>query len=346
MKTITFCVAAVLCFFVTELNAQETFKERVEAISENMQKITKEERDSLKIEVEQVNTLLENNEITAAEAEQRKNELAEKRARNIETRMAVEEEKLAQVIKDKIDGKIPEEETHRFGLFSYSKAKKIKDTATVRQYSYKRTTSQFVFAAGVNRIVTDGEVDTDNFKWRSDFYEWGVSWNTRILKTNNLLHAKYGLSLQYNNLRPSDDRVFVTDGGQTGLADSGLDLKVARLRYVNLVVPAHLEFDFTKKKVNGDKVYFPSHKSFRLGLGGYAGLNVKEKQIIKYSDDGNKVKNREKGDFNVSDFVYGVSAYVGYGEVSLYAKYDLQPVFANNPVDSNNLSLGIRFDFN
>ena len=73
----------------------------------------------------------------------------------------------------------------------------------------------------------------------------------------------------------------------------------------------------------------------------------KEKQIVRYEDEnGNKVKTKTKGDYNVNDFVYGVSAYIGYGEISLYAKYDLQPVFANNDIDQNNLSLGIRFDLN
>lgn len=195
--------------------------------------------------------------------------------------------------------------------------------------------------------MTDDNIDNDNFKWRSDFYEWGVSWNTRIFKNNNLLHLKYGLSLQYNNLRPENNKMFATtEDGQTILVDSGRELDMSRLRYVNLVVPMHLEFDLTKKQVNGERTYFPSHKSVRLGVGGYAGVNVKEKQILRYEEEDHNVKHKEKGDFNVNDFVYGVSAYLGYGEVSLYAKYDLQPVFANNAVDSNNLSLGIRFDFN
>src|SRR5690606_31319581 len=136
--------------------------------------------------------------------------------------------------------------------------------------------------------------------------------------------------------------------GQTYLEDSGIsDVRVSRFRYVNLVVPVHLEFDFTKKKVNGDKTYFPSHDSFRIGIGGFIGANVKEKQILKYDDaDGHTIYDKRKGDYNVNDFVYGVSAYVGYKSVSLYAKYDLQPIFANNPVDQNTLSMGVRFDFN
>ena len=36
----------------------------------------------------------------------------------------------------------------------------------------------------------------------------------------------------------------------------------------------------------------------------------------------------------------------GYKATSLYLKYDLNPLFENNTIDQNNISLGIRFDFN
>lgn len=348
MKTIIFYVVALLCLVATKLSAQ-TFSDRAALISENIERITKEQKDSLKMEVESVNKLLENNQIDYAESEKRKKEYAQLRADKIETLVAAEQEKLNQLVNDKVDGKVSDEKTTKIGAL-YITTKEDHDTTTVvKEYHYKRTTSQFVFAIGVNRLVTDGKIDNDNFEWRSDYYEWGVSLNTRLAQNNNLLHLKYGLSLQYNNLRPNNNQVFATNGtGQTMLEYSGVEnVKVSRFRYVSLVVPVHLEFDFSKKQTNGDKTYFPSHESFRIGLGGYAGFNVKEKQILKYDDvEGHKVFDKRKGDYNVNDFVYGVSAYVGYKEVSLYAKYDLQPLFANNPVDQNSLALGIRFDFN
>lgn len=341
MKTITFYVVAALCLLATKLSAQETFEQRVSGIAHNIEQITKEEKDSLKIEVEEVNELLDKKQISSEEAAKRKEDLAKKRAEKIEKRVAVEEEKLSELVNDKVEGKVAGDTVKKF-TFSWAR-----DTVAKRERSYRRTTSQFVFAMGVNRLVSDDKIDNDNFKARSDFYEWGIVWNRRLLKENNLLHLKYGVSLQYNNLRPEDNKYFVTTpDGQTTLAVSETELDMSRLRYVNLAIPLHLEFDLTKKQVNGERTYYPSHKSFRLGLGGYAGINVKEKQIRRYEQDSHEVKLKEKGDFNINDFVYGVSAYLGYGEVSLYAKYDLQPVFDNNTVDSNNLSLGIRFDFN
>lgn len=346
MKTIIFYLTALLCLAASKLEAQ-TFERRARDISYNIAQISKEEKDSLKIEIEEVNKLLETDDITKEEADKRKLEFAEKRAANIEQRVAVEREKLDKLVQDRIDGNI-EESLRSFSITYDPGTTKFRDTTIVKKfYEFKRTTSQFVFAFGFNRLMTDGKVDNDNYKLRSDFYEWGLTFNTRILRNNNLLHAKYGLSLQYNNLRPDDDKIFVTDEGKTVLSDSGIDIDLARLRYVNLVVPVHLEFDFTKKQVNEDKTYYPTHNSFRVGLGGYAGVNVKEKQILKYEDaNGHDVKERRRGNYNINDFVYGLSAYVGYEAVSLYLKYDLQPVFKNNEIDQNNVSLGIRFDLN
>lgn len=346
MRTVIFYVVASLCLFVSQLNAQ-TFRERAEEISNNIEEITKQEKDSLKMEVDKVNARLEVGDISDEEAKRLKQEYAEKRASNIESRIAVEEEKLTQLVKDKVDGKITEGDRKYLEIsLGNKKVDTTKTSCSSKPYEYKRTTSQFVFAIGANRIVADGEIDDDDFKGCSEFYEWGVSWNTRLFKNNNLLHLKYGASLQYNNLRPDDNKVFTTEDGKTFLTESDKDIDMARLRYVNLVMPVHLELDFTKKRVNEDKTYYPTHKSFRIGFGGYVGVNVKEKQILKYNENGHKVKHKEKGDFNVNDFVYGVSAYVGYGQVSLYAKYDLQPLFSDNDIDHNNLSMGVRLDFN
>lgn len=355
MKTVTFYVVGLLCLLATKLSAQETetFEQIARNISKNIETVTRQQKDSLKIEVEAINAQLEKNEISAEDAAAKKQQLAEMRAKKIEAGVAVQEQKLSDLVKDKVDGKIvSKRKTSRISFFSYTKGDDWDNTDSTKvyvkkHYDYKRTTSQLVLAFGINRMVVDGEIDHANFKDRSEFYEWGITWNTRLLKNNNLLHIKYGLSLQYNNLRLDNDKVFAVDGIRTGLADSGLSLDVSRFRYVNLVVPVHFELDFTKKKMNGDKIYFPTHQSFRVGFGGYTGFNVKEKQIVKYEDaSGNDVKAKTKGDFNVNDFVYGVSAYVGYGQMSLYAKYDLQTIFSNNDIDQNNLSMGVRFDFN
>ncbi len=342
MKNVIFYVTLLLCLVVSDAFSQ-TFEDRAKAIGEKIEQITKEEKASLKTEVQVINDQLNAGAISPEQADEQKLAYAEQRAANIERRTAAAQEELKKLVQEKVDGTVKSDSVTKF-TFRWDRKK----NDTLRNQNEDRTTSQFVFAAGLNHLLTDGAMAHSDFRvWGSHFYELGIAFNTRIAKNNNLLHAKYGLSLQYNNLRPTDDRYFVENGNQTQLETSPVDLDDSRLRNVNLVIPVHLEFDFSKKSVSGDKTNFRTHQSFRLGLGGFVGANIRSKQILKFEDDqNNDVTQKTKGDYNVNDLVYGLSAYVGYKEISLYAKYDLNPLFADNAIDQNNISFGVRFDIN
>lgn len=346
-----------------------SFEEKAEAIASNIELITNNEKNALKKEVEAIDLKVKEAEISAEKGQELKLKVAEERAKNIEDKVAVEEAKLVQLVKDKVDGKISSSDKKNYnGGHTITMGGNSNDSiGTQKEYNLtsfkiyngekdkierksKRTTSQFVFATGLNNVITEGESlsDSDFRVWGSHFYEWGFTYNSRILKNHNLLHAKYGLSLMYNNLRPTENRYFVRNGEQTDLVTGGVNFDESRFRNVFLVAPLHLEFDFSPKKTSkdGERTYFRTHESVRLGIGGYAGVRIKSKQILKYEIDDLDIKERQKGDFNVNDFTYGLSAYIGYKATSLYVKYDLNPMFQNNAVDQNNISLGVRFDFN
>jgi hypothetical protein len=344
MKNNPFFLAGFLILFFSQLYAQESFESRANLIASKIENVTKEEKLALKYEVELVNIELEKNNITKEQADEKKAKFAEVRAKNIETRVAVLQTELLNLVQEKVDGKIKEEDSTRRYSFTFP-SMKISDKYKVGE---NRTTSQFVFAFGVNNLVTNKAVANSDFRyWGSHFYEWGFTLNSRLLKNNNLLHAKYGFSFMYNNLRPTDNRYFVVNGNQTNLEVSATHFHDSRFRNVYLVVPMHLEFDFSKKTIKDETTYFRTHQSFRIGLGGYVGGNIKSKQILCYVDEnGNDVTQKTKGDFNVNDFIYGASTYIGYKAISVYAKYDLNPLFRHNVLKQNNISLGLRFDFN
>jgi hypothetical protein len=158
---------------------------------------------------------------------------------------------------------------------------------------------------------------------------------------------KYGFSVMYNNICPTDNRYFVPDGNkQTNLEVFPYELEDSRLKNVYLVAPVHLEFDFSGNKSKDGNSGFSTHKGVRFGIGGYGGFRIKSKQKMYYNIDDDKIRIKTKGNFNANDLIYGVSTYLGYKETSLYLKYDLNPLFENNVVDQNNISLGVRFDFN
>ena len=351
MRNFTIYLTLLACLFVSKLFAQNTFETRAKEIANKIEKITKDEKESLKIEIGEVNEQFESGAITKVQADENKKKLAEARAVIIENKVAVVQEELKELVQQKVNGKIAssgklDSSTVKIGRNFVIRYKN--DTLTYkREYKERRTTSQFVFAAGLNNIVTDGDIENSDYRFMgSHFYEWGVSYNTRLAKNNNLLHLKYGLSVMYNNLRPTEDRLFVVNGNQTNLEDSGLNLRESRFRNVYLVAPLHFELDFSGKKEKDGKTYFRTHQAVRLGFGGYAGVRIKSKQILKYEIDDIDIKEKQKGDFNSSNFIYGVSTYIGYKETSLYLKYDLNPIFKDNAVKQNNISLGVRFDFN
>ncbi len=344
MRNFTIYLALLACLFASKMVGQETFESRARTLAAKIESITADEKAALKTEVEAVNNQLINGTITKDEADSKKKKLAEARAINIESRVAAVEEELKTLVQDKVDGKI-KDDTIRKHKFTWH-WKKEKDSIR-NSGGQERTTSQFVFAMGANNLVTDGAVAGSDYRyWGSHFYEWGFTYNTRLAKNNNLLHLKYGLSLMYNNLRPTDNRMFVDNGEQTDLVTNPVNMRDSRFRNVNLVLPVHLEFDFTKKQERDGKPVFRTHESFRFGVGGYVGVNVKSKQILKYDIDGYKSREITKGSFNTNDFIYGVSTYIGYKETSLYVKYDLSPLFKDNAIKQNNISLGIRWDLN
>lgn len=350
MKNFTLYLVILIFLFVSKVLGQETFESKAKKIANKIEKVTKEEKAALKEEVEAVNVQLSEGKITQEQADKRKKELAEARAIIIEEKVTEAQNELNDLVQQKVDGKIKEGDSiMKHGLVIrwndelWRDSKKGKDSIR----GEKRTTSQFVFAMGLNNMMVDGKLQDSNYSFiGSHFYEWGFTYNSRLLKKDNLLHAKYGLSLMYNNIRPTDNRNFVVNGDQTVLETNPVNLDESRFRNVYIVLPLHLEFDFTKPQVSNGKTYFRTHKSFRFGIGGYAGINVKSKQILKYDQDDLDYKTTIKGDYNVNNFIYGLSSYIGYREFSLYAKYDLNPLFQNNLVKENNISLGIRVDLN
>lgn len=355
-KIIVYTVILVSALLM-KLQAQETFEEEAKKISIAIEKISEEEKQALKEEVEQINQMLEKGTLTLSQAEEAKMKAANLRANNIEQRIKVEEQRLSELVQKKLDGKLAksdnEENIIQIGTSTiYIKYDSERDSLKrkARQRGERRTTSQFVLAFGLNNHVVDGDwssLEDSPFEAAgSRFFEWGVAWNSRLAKNNNLLHAKYGFSVMYNTVRPKGNQSFVVNGNQTNLEESALNIRKSKFKNVHLVFPVHLEFDFTPKKNNENGTsYFRTQKTFRVGVGGYAGVNLKTKQILRTNENGgNRIK--EKADFNASDFIYGLSTYVGYRDVSLYFKYDLNPVFRSNTIDSNNVSLGLRFDFN
>lgn len=347
MQKIILYISIALLTLVNSVVAQEkTFEQKAKEIAIQIKTIAEEEKRGLKAEVEALDKAVELGKMTKEEAKTSKAKIAEERAKNIETKIAAQEKALRDLVNENVN---EEESNDSLKKNSFSIPGGFKSKNYDKNKSENRTTSQAVLATGFNNLVTNNMVANSQFGYgRSGFLEWGVTWNTRLSNNSNLLHLKYGAGFVYNQLHATNNRVFADINTQTVLVDAGVETKANRTYFKNVyfVVPMHLEFDFSKTKMVDDKKVFKSHTGARFGIGGFVGVNTNSKQFIEYEQNGYKFKEKQKGDFNVNDFTYGVSTYIGYRATSLYLKYDLNPIFKNNPVDQNNISLGIRFDWN
>ena len=360
MKTITrLVVYLVLSLTFATVQGQETKKDSIQKSANELKiktltslksKIESEEREFLKIEITSINKRLDDGKITAAEAEDLKKEAAKKRALNIENRLAIIDNKIALLERnDKVEDASGDGFTFRIGADDNSSDSFIyfgnpsKDKP--RKYD-RRTSTDIVFAFGFNNALIDGQ-DLEDSPYKlggSGFIELGYAWKTRIFDNTNFWRLKYGFSLQWNKLKIKDNNYLVNTDGDISLQEYPIDADKIKFRTTNLVFPMHIEFGPSKKIEKEDYFRYLTHKKLKIGLGGYAGLNLGNMQKIKYKEDGEREKEKQRDQFEVSEFIYGLSGYIALGDVALYVKYDLNPLFKNQVVDQNNISVGLRFD--
>lgn len=348
-----FILLLALALSFTTVTGQENLADRIKDLAEQMKNVKIEEKEALKAELEAINAQLENNEITAEKAEELKEDAAEKSAAKIEERVDALEDEMEDLIEKTVEGALEDldEDKKVYDEESGELKLKIKPKKEKKIKGEPRTTSQFVFGVGVNTLINDKDLSTiDNANFQisnARFYEFGFTYNTRVFAKTNFLHLKYGLSMRINNVRPNDNQYFVKNGDVTSLMEDTREYsKDAYFRTAQWVVPVYLEFDFTKPKKQDDVLKFKTQKTFRFGVGGYAGLNSKTRQVLHYTIDKVKYEESAKGNFNVNNFVYGLGAYIGYKDLSIYGKLDLNNLFGEESLAYNNLSLGLRWDFN
>ena len=356
MQTITKYVVVLIlalatqCFYAQDSITNVNNKHKIEELKTLREDIKNQEKEHLKVEVESINRRLENGEISNDEAEILKKEVAKKRALNIENRIAIINNKISLLERNEEGYRTNEDEDLSKIGFSIGEEGSFAGISITNKNKPKkydlRTTSDFVIAFGLNNTIIEGEnLDDSPYKFGgSRFFEIGWAWKTRVFKNSNFLRLKYGYSFQINGLKPKDNNYFVQQGNQTMLEEFPENLKKSKLSITNLVFPVHFEFG-PSKKIDKDTYFrYSTHNQFKIGIGGYAGFNIGSRQKLKYEVDGERVKDKQKKSFNTTNLVYGLSTYVAFDEIALYVKYDLSPIFKNQVVDQNNISIGVRFD--
>ncbi|WP_343694037.1 hypothetical protein [Flavobacterium sp.] len=101
MKNFTIYLVILVFLFVSKVLGQETFESETKRIANKIEKITKEEKEALKEEVEAVNVQLSEGKITQEQADKRKKELAEARAVIMEEKITLAQNELNDLVQKK-----------------------------------------------------------------------------------------------------------------------------------------------------------------------------------------------------------------------------------------------------
>lgn len=355
-NTIKFLVGFIL-FLVVQLSFSQDLNnsQQITQLQEQKAIVQNEEKKQLKEAVEAINIRLDSKEISQEEASQLKTAVAEKHALNIENRLAIIDNRIALLERNEtvtqdtgatLDGFVLQigksEDSDEYDIGSVYIGPQSKKKPRVFD---KRTTSDLVFAIGFNNAIIEGQSLNDSpYKiGGSGFVELGWAWKTRVFENSNAVRFKYGLSIQWNKLDIKDNLYFAEENDVVTLEEYPLNLSKSKFRTTNLVIPMHFEFGPSKKIERDDYFRYSTYRKFKFGIGGYGGIVLQSLQKLKYDENGSKQKDKFK-DYNTNNFVYGLSSYISWGNVGIYAKYDLSTIFKDQAIDQNNISLGLRFD--
>ena len=123
-----------------------------------------------------------------------------------------------------------------------------------------------------------------------------------------------GMGLEFNNYHFSNPISLKVQDGITVIDSSyiqaGYKVDKTRLSTTNLTLPLLLEFQIPTS--NKHRIY--------LSAGVIGGVRIGSHTKVVY-DDGDRNKNKNRGDFNIATFRYGLTARVGYRAIRLFANY-------------------------
>lgn len=339
-----------LCIY-SQVIAQENpdSNEKITLLKQKKEEVVNQEKEALKKEVIAINKSLEEGDITEKEADNLKKNAADNHALNIKNKIAIIDNSIALLERGESDGiGNLEDGQYKLILFDFENEGsivKLENTNKPKKYD-RRTHANFLLSFGLNNAIIDGETINDSpySIGRSRFFEFGWNWTTRVLNNSNAIRFRYGFTFLLNELSPTDNRYFVKDGELTYLDVHYGELCRSKLRMHQLLFPLHFEFGPSKKKETANYIRYSSKRSFKFGIGAFGGFNLKTCQSLKYKFEGSTSKEKIRSSYNTNNVIYGLSSYIGYGVFSVFARYNLNPLFKEPNLEENNIAFGLRFD--
>jgi len=196
----------------------------------------------------------------------------------------------------------------------------------------------FMLEFGFNRDVS-GPADFSLQFWGSRTANLYYQYDFRILNSSFSFAPGIGLSLERYKFKdnysidypdPTTDEIAMIPAEDLPIPD------IKKSMLITNYLEAPLEIRYT---MNPDD---PS-RSFKMSVGGRIGWLFDSFTKVKYSENSEVKKYKDKQDFNLTKFRYGLVGRIGFGPFGLFGYYNLTPLFEEG---KGLKSDGISNDFN
>lgn len=151
----------------------------------------------------------------------------------------------------------------------------------------------------------------------------GIAHSQRLGGKRSPMYLSLGPEFSFNNYMLQGNNKWLNVNGRTEVVGEaeGRELQKSKLTTTTLNVPLMLTMQLRNAK---------GRPTVQLGAGGFVGYLLGQHTKVKYYENGETFKDKDRGSFNLNEWQYGVQGVVGLGDFNVFAKYNLNELFKEN----------------
>jgi len=161
-----------------------------------------------------------------------------------------------------------------------------------------------------------------NFELRpegSRYVNLGFNYVQRLGGKGSPVYLSLGPEFAFNSYMLRGNNRWVNINNRTEVVtETGRQLQKSKLATTTLNLPLMLGVRLRDKQ---------GHRTLLLAGGGFVGYLLGQHTKIKYYQEGNTFKDKDHGSFNLNELQYGLQGQLGIGDLTLFAKYNLNELF-------------------
>lgn len=204
-----------------------------------------------------------------------------------------------------------------------------------RRRVWPKTRQNFNIEIGTNNYLENGKFPDENNApyavrpWGS----WYLGLNTTY-KTNvaGPFFIEWGGGIDWYNFKLEDNQVRIIKSNTGVLFQqdtvpniSGRKSKLT-VSYLYLKFVPMLDFSYNNRR---SRLWNRHGDGFRIGVGGYTGFRISSHTKFVFKQDGSNEKDKDRNNFFINNFRYGLRGQIGFRGIDLFINYDVSELFSN-----------------